>query len=163
MMKRVLVVAGLVFLAVALVFLNQGLKKSAQPDHDDEQAQQQTQKPPAATADPRAALPPEETFGNPTTAKHHILVGWVYDEANQLKPETLSASLQMIREYVKHTEGVSAEVVNMDIPTADRSPAAQTVTALGITVDGKPLYKGNVSNMQGGPRIIPGALMSAIK
>lgn len=164
MMKRAFVAVGVIVLAAALVFLNQGLKKSAQPDHDDdEKAQQQAQKPSTAPGDPTAPIPPEETLGDPATAKHHIQVGWVYDEANQLKPETLSVSLQMVREYVKHSGNVSAEIVDMDVPAEDRSPAAQTVTALGIIVDGKSLYSGNVSGMQGGPEIIPGALTSAIK
>jgi len=153
-MKRGIVVVGLIFLAAALVFLNQGLKKSAVSDHDeDEQAQktqqtQKAQKPLSTPGDPKAVLPPEETLGNTASAKHHIEVGWVYDEANQQKPETLTIPIQAIRDYVRRSgTSVSAEIVNQDIPMEDRSPAAQAVTGLGIRVDGRSLYGGNLSEV----------------
>ncbi len=165
MMKRWLVFAGIIVLAAALVFFNQGLKKSAAPDEDEQAPQTQTQKPaPApATVDPNSVLPPEETAGNPATAKHHIEVGWVYDEGSQLKPETLNDSIQAVRDFVRQSAGVaSAEIVDLDVPREDRSPAARTVTNLGIKMDGQSLYSGNLSEMPGGAKIVYGALTGAI-
>lgn len=148
-MKRVLIIAGLVFLAATLVFLNQGLKKSAVPDHDEEQQAQQAKAPtPPAPVDPKTVPASEETVGDPKTARHHIEAGWVYDEGNQQKPETLTVALQEIREYVGKSGGIaSAEIVNLDVPVEDRSPAARTVTELGIFVDGKPISTGNISSV----------------
>ncbi len=149
-MNRSILIAGLIFLGAALVFFNQGIKKSAVSDHDeDAQTQQsQAQKPPTKTTPvaPNAVLPPEDTVGDPATAKHHIEVGWVYDDENQSKPETLAVPIQAIRDYVGRSSGaVSAEIVNLDVPAADRSPAARAVTDLGVRVDGQYLYGGNLS------------------
>lgn len=163
MMKRGLVVAGLILLAAALVFLNQGLKKSAVPDHDEDQQAQQTQKLPSIPSDPNMVLTPEETVGNPATAKHHIEAGWVYDERNQQKLETLAIPIQAIRDYVKQSGGaMSAEIVNLDVPVEDRSPAAQAVTGLGIQVDGQSLFAGNLSNAPPSPEAVAGQLKGAI-
>jgi len=149
--KRLLVVGGLIFLAAALVFLNQGLKKSAVPDRDeDEQAQQSKAAPKApasAPPDPKAVLAAEETAGDPAKAIHRIQAGWVYDENNQQKPETLSVPIQTIRDYVQRSGGIaSAEIVDLDVPVEDRAPAAQAVTELGISVDGRPVSTGNLSS-----------------
>ena len=161
-MKRGLVIVGLILLGAALVFLNRGVKNSALPDHDEDEQAQQTQpaqKPPSAPGSPRTVLPPEETVGNPATATHHIAVGWVYDEENQRKPETLDAALQAVRDYVARSGGAaSAEIVDLDIPAEDRSPAAQGVTELGIVLDNQPVYRGSLSKIPGGPGIISGAL-----
>ena len=162
-MKRGLLIVGLILLAAALVFLNQGLKKVAPSDHDEEeQAQQASQPQPPAPGDPTTAPPPEEAVGDPA-AKHHITVGWMYDERSQQKPETLNAALQAIRNYVMHSRGAaSAEIVDLDVPAEDRSAAARVVTVLGIQVDGRPLYSGSLSTMPGGPGIISGVLNSSI-
>ena len=150
-MKRWLIIAGLVVLTAALVFLNQGMKKTAQPDHDDDDQPKQSQsQSPATLPAPggmNAVLPPEETVGNPTTAKHHISVGWVYDENNQQKPQTLTVPIQAVRDFATHMgPSVSAEIVNLDVPLEDRSLAARTVTNLGLTLDQKTLYGGNLSD-----------------
>ena len=86
-MKRLLIIVGLVLLGGALVFLNQGVRKSAVPDKDDdEQAQQSKAQPtpetPSTPADPNSVLPAEETVGDSPAVKHRIQVGWVYSEAN---------------------------------------------------------------------------------
>lgn len=150
-MKRLLVIAGLVVLTAALVFLNQGMKKTAVPDDDEDQKSQQSsaQKPPVSSAPNNvyAALPSEETIGDPATARHHLEVGWVYDENNQKKPETLTVPLQSLRDYIGHVgSSISAEFVNLDTPMEDRSPAARAVTELGIRLDQKPLSTGNISS-----------------
>ena len=166
-MKRWLVVAAVLVLAAALVFFNQGLKKIAPPDQDEDEQAQQTQKPPPTAppvaADPNAVLPPEETVNDPARAKHHVEVGWVYDEGSQRKPETLGGSIQAVRDFAKKSGGgVSAEIVDLDVPLKDRSPAARTVTDLGIKVDGRTLYRGNLSGMKGAPEIVYGALTGSI-
>ena len=164
-MNRLFLIIGIAIMIAALVFLSQGIKKASPTDKDLEQqyqdAQQEAQKkaeeaqkksaPPAAAGKPSAAtdaLPAEETVGNPATAQHHIQVGWVYDEGDQASPEILTGPLQVIRGYVQSSHGtVSAEIVNLDIPTADRSPAAQAVTDSGVSVDGKPVLPGSFSTM----------------
>ncbi len=163
-MKRLLIVVGLIVLAAALVFLNQGLKKSAVPDKDeDQQAQQSKAAAPSVPTDSAAVLPPEETVGDPAAAKHHIEVGWVYNEANQQKPEALSTPLQAIRDYITHSgESVSAEIVDLDVPVEDRSPAAQSVTSLGVRMDGRTLFGGNLSDTPSSSTMIAGQLNAAI-
>ena len=161
-MNRLFVIAGLVILVVALVFLNQGIKKSGLPDNDDAPppASAQTAPPPSKLPAPAgpAALPAEQTVGNPATAKHHIVVGWSYNPTNQQKPETLNAPLQAIQSYVQKTGGsVSAEIVNVDVPASDRSPAAGN----GIIVDGKPVFTGDLSTASS-PKVI-GAIQAATK
>jgi len=148
--KRLLVVAGLVCLGLLLVFLNRGLKNSAAPDKDeDKQAQQSkpAQKAPSPPIDPKAVLAADETVGDPAKAVHHIQAGWVYDEDNQKKPETLAVAVQKIHYYVQKSGGIaSAEIVDLDVPAEDRPPAAQTVTQLGVSVDGTPVSTGNLSS-----------------
>ena len=164
-MKRLLIIVGLVLLGGALVFLNQGVRKSAVPDKDeDEQAQQSKATPETAItpADPNSILPAEETVGDSPAVKHRIQVGWVYSEANQQKPETLTMPLQAVRDYVKQSGGtVSAEIVDLDVPVEDRTPAAQAVTSLGIRMDGHPIFGSNVSELPFPPsqlaRILQGA------
>ena len=165
-MNRLFVIAGLVILVVALVFINQGINKAARPDSDDAPppaAQSAPAKTPAklpatATND----LPAEQTIGNPATAKHKIVVGWSYNEANQQKPGTLAAPLKAIQDYAQKTGGsVSAVIVNTDVPASDRSPAAQAVPGNGVFVDGKPVVKGDVSADP--PQQVLGAVEAATK
>jgi hypothetical protein len=169
-MNRLFVIAGLAILIVALVFLNQGIKKTGLSDDD-------TAPPPASTAHPApaartapgppsspapAGLPAEQTVGNPATAKHHIVVGWSYNEANQQKPQSLVTPLQAVQSYVQKSGGsVSAEIVNTDVPASDRSAAAQSVAGDGVFVDGKPVFKGDVSSAP--PQKVVGAIQSATK
>ena len=87
-------------------------------------------------------------MGDPAKAQHHIQVGWSYDEADQANPAILSGPLQVVRDYVKKSGGAaSAEIVNLDVPAADRAAAAKGVTAPGIVVDGKPVLPGQFSAM----------------
>ncbi len=158
-MNRLFLIVGIVILIAALAFLNQGIKKASPTDADlEQQAQQAAQAKsqpaaaPAANASQQSALtdalPAEETVGNPATAQRHIQVGWVYDEANQANPEILKGPLQAIRDYVNRSRGgVSAEIVDLDVPAEDRSPAAQAVRDLGVAVDGQPVMPGNFSEM----------------
>lgn len=158
-MNRLYLIAGVLILIVALVFLSQGIKKASPTDEDlQQQAQQEAQKeqqqktPPAPSAPTKpslaasSVLPAEETVGNPAAAQHHIQVGWVYDEADQKSPELLTGPLGAIREYVNRSGGkVSAEIADLDVPAEDRSPAAQAVTDLGVSLDGNPVLPGSFS------------------
>lgn len=88
-------------------------------------------------------------------------MGWIYDEANQKKPETLTVPLQAIRDYVQHSGGaMSAEIVDLDIPLEDRSPAAQAVTELGIQMNGQTIHQGNLSQS---PQQVPQALSAVMR
>lgn len=169
-MNRLFVVAGLAILIAALVFLNQGIKKTGLPDKDDDapppQAASQAKPAPKAAALPPtvspATLPAEQTVGNPATAKHHIVVGWSYNENNQKQPASLTTPLQAVQEYVAKSGGTaSAVIVNTDVPASDRSPAAQAVAANGIAVDGKPVITGDVSATP--PQKVVGAIEAAAK
>ncbi len=163
-MNRLFMGAGLAILVVALIFINKGINKAGQPDHDDDT-------PPAAQSAPAPAtlpatatndLPAEQTVGNPATAKHKIVVGWSYNENNQQKPDTLAGPIKAIQDYAQKTGGsVSAVIVNTDVPASDRSPAAQAVLGNGVFVDGKPVVKGDVSTAP--PQQVLGAVQAATK
>ena len=169
-MNRLFVAAGLAILIAALVFLNQGIKKTGLPDRGDDapppQKAAQTAPTPKAAALPPlispATLPAEQTVGNPATAKHHIVVGWSYNENNQQKPASLTTPLQAVQDYVAKSGGTaSAVIVNTDVPASDRSPAAQSITANGVLVDGKPVITGDVSATP--PQKVVGAIQAAAK
>ncbi len=152
-MNRLFVGAGLVILIVALVFINQGVKKAGLPDHDEDAPPKSAPAAPAAPAakvpgmtPTGAELPAEQTIGSPATAKHKVVVGWSYSAANQSKPEALAAPLKAIREYAQKSGGaVSVQIVNTDVPAADRSPGAPAVSGSGVFVDGKPVVSGDLS------------------
>ena len=144
-------IVGLVLLIVALVFLSQGVKKAGPSEHEveaQEQAHQATPPPGAATGpstgDAAAALPPEQTVGDPATAKHRMTVGWVYTEQNQPNTGALAEAIRRISGYAGKGGTVSAEIVNLDVPPEDRSPAAQAVTTWGVTLDGRPVFEGDL-------------------
>lgn len=169
-MNRLFVIVGLAILIAALVFLNQGIKKTGQADTSGDAP------PPQAAAQPApaqkaavlppsispATLPAEQILGNPATAKHHIVVGWSYNENNQKQPASLTTPLQAVQDYVAKSGGsASAVIVNTDVPASDRSPAAQAVTANGVMVDGKPVINGDVSATP--PQKVIGAIQAAAK
>ena len=166
-MNRLFVIAGLAILVVALVFLNQGIKKSGVSDSDDAPPPQSAAKPapqapPPAPPTGPAALPAEQALGNPSTAKHHIVIGWSYNEANQKNPASLNAPLQAVQAYVQQSGGTaSAEIVNTDVPSADRSPAARAAAGNGVTVDGTPVLSGDVSAKP--PQAVVAAIQAAAK
>ena len=168
-MNRLLAAAGLAILIAALVFLNQGIKKTGSPDTSDDapppQKAAQTTPAPKATLPPSvspATLPAEQTLGDPATAKHHIIVGWSYNENNQKQPMSLMSPLQAVQEYVAKSGGsASAIIVNTDVPASDRSLAAQAVTGNGVSVDGKPVIHGDVSATP--PQKVVGAIQAAAR
>lgn len=170
-MNRLFVGAGLVILIIALVFINQGVKKSGTPDHDEDAPPPAAKSAPAAPAvkvpgmtppPTEAALPAEQTVGSPASARHKIVVGWSYNEANQQKPDTLAAPLRAVQDYAQKSGGsVSVEIVNTDVPVSDRSAAAQAVTGNGVFVDGKPVLSGDVSTKA--PQQVIGAVQAATK
>jgi len=159
-MNRLFLMIGVGIAVVALLFLSQGIKKASPSDADlQKQAQEDAQKnaPPTPPAPPPSAAaklaadtgvqPSEETVGDPAAARHHISVGWVYDEANQAQPETLAAPIQAVRDIVTKSGGkLSAEIVNLDVPIEDRSPAAQKIVDLGVSVDSHEIFADNPSS-----------------
>jgi hypothetical protein len=136
-------------LIAALSFLSKGMNSNARPDHDEDEQQQSQAKdppkptpPPAANGAPVAAgtdpIPAEEQIGDPATAKHKIVVGWTYTPENQAATQNLSQTIAAVKKIAQDSHGaVSVQVVNVDVPAADRSPAAQSVSDVGIMVDGK--------------------------
>lgn len=166
-MNRLFVGAALVILIVALVFINQGVKKSGTPDHDEDAPPPRSapvaQKPAIKVlgmASTAADLPAEQRVGNPAAARHKIVVGWSYNAANQQKPETLAVPLKAIRDYAQQS-GSSVVIVNTDVPVSDRSPGAQVVTKNGVFVDGKPVISGDLSTKPA--QEIVGAVLAASK
>lgn len=156
-MNRVFAIIGLVILAIAIVYLTQGISKTAPTEDEADQAQRVQQQ--AQVEKQRKAIiaqitptgpsnipQSEETLGNPATAKHHIKVGWFYDEDNLKNPEQLIIPLQTVAKFVEHENGkVSAVIVDLDVPREDRSPAAQSVTDVGMQFDGNHPFFQNFS------------------
>ena len=110
-MNRIFVIIGIIILGVALVYLNQGISKTAPTEEAAEQAQSAQEK--AAGEEQHKAMitkitptgpdsvpKPEETVGDPAKAKHHIQVGWVYDETNLKDPEGLMVSMDLVEQFV---------------------------------------------------------------
>ena len=168
-MNRLFLMIGVGIAIVALLFLSQGIKKASPTDEDlQKQAQEAAQKnapptppsaPPAKVPSAADAQPPEESLGDPATAKYHIFVGWVYDEANQAHPESLETPLQVVRDFVAKSQGkLSAEIVNLDVPVEDRSPAAQKVTELGVNIEGHKIITENPSSRPTNSATITGEL-----
>ncbi|MEO7720143.1 MAG: hypothetical protein ABIY70_28470 [Capsulimonas sp.] len=135
-------------LIAALSFLSKGMNSNARPDHDEDEQQQSQAKEPPKPAPPGARIsipsrngdpiPSEEQIGDPATAKHKIVVGWTYTPENQAATQNLNQTLAAVRKIAQDSHGaVSVQVVNVDVPAADRSPAAQSVNDVGIMVDGK--------------------------
>ncbi|BDI28179.1 hypothetical protein CCAX7_002300 [Capsulimonas corticalis] len=137
-------------LVAALSFLSKGMQRNAVADHDEDAPQQtsdtkkDTPKTPAPAPLAQAAppgtdpIPAEEQIGDPKTAKHKVVVGWTYTPDNQAKTEALQQTLTAVRQMAQQSHGaVSVQIVNLDVPAADRSPAAKSVSEQGIIVDGK--------------------------
>ena len=176
-MKRWFLGAVLVILVVAFGFLTQGVHKSSLTEDQETQMAQdaqkaQDEKAKAAAAKPATATAPgpdsadtppaEEVVGDPTTAKHHIEVGWIYDDTNAVDAAKLTAALAEVRTFAQKSGGTaSAVLVDLDVPTEDHSPAAQGVVDLGVDVDGSSVYAQNPS--EAAPGALTAALQGAIK
>ncbi len=147
-MNRIFAIIGILLMVAALVFLNRGISKTAPSDHDEEQAASQASKKPTPPANAPGAIvdvvPPEITVNDPAKAKTRVDIGWVYDPETLPDPAALASQLQQVQEYVAPSNGaMSLEVVDLDVPAEDLSPAAQAVTQLGITVNGRLVLAGN--------------------
>ncbi len=164
-MKRWFWAALLIILVVAFVFLKQGVHRSSLTDAQEQQMAKEAQiaqadkaeaaaKQAAAThpaspttdASPDTTLPAEEVIGDPATARHHIEVGWIYEDTDVVNSGKLKAALAEVRTFAQKNGGtVSAVMVDLDVPTEDRSPAARSVTNLGVEVDGISIHAENPS------------------
>lgn len=181
-MKRWFLGAVLVILVAAFSFLSQGMHKSSLTEDQETQIAQDAQKAqeakakgaaakpvaappqasPAADASPDTTPPAEDVVGDPATAKHHIEVGWTYEDTDVVNSDKLKAALAEVRTFAQKSGGtVSAVIVDLDVPTGDRSPAAQGVVDLGVNVDGQSVYAQNPSNAA--PGTLAAALQGAIK
>lgn len=176
-MKRWFWAALLVILVVAFAFLKQGVHRSSLTGDQEQRMMQEAQKaqadkakeaakqaaatppaPPAANASPDTTLPAEEVVGDPATAKHHIEVGWIYEDTDVVDAGKLKAALAEVRDFAQKSGGtVSAVLVDLDVPAEDRSPAAQEVVDLGAEMDGQSVYDKNPS------AAAPGALTATLQ
>ncbi len=181
-MKQWFLGAVVLILVAAFGLLSHGMYKSSLTEDQETQIAQDAQKaqdakakeaaarqaaaappaPPAANASPDTTLLAEEVIGDPATAKHHIEVGWVYQDTDVVNSDKLGADLGEVRTFAQKSGGtVSAVLVDLDVPIEDRSPAAQGVVDLGVDVDGQSVYAQNPSNAA--PGALTAALQGAVK
>lgn len=138
-MKRFVPIIAILVLVGMLALLTRTINKSAGSDEDRPPPPAAT-KAPAPPALPSAAdpLPPEITLGNPATAQDKVTMGWVYDSANQADPTALAQAIDAVKQRAAASGGkVSAEIVNLDVPGDELSPQAQSVTGLGVAINGE--------------------------
>jgi hypothetical protein len=83
-----------------------------------------------------APPPSVQVIGHPATARLHYLVGWDFNSANLAHPQTLTAALQTIRQYVQSQPDASAVIVDIDVPPAERPVEARSVKQIGIWLNG---------------------------
>jgi len=172
-MRRLFPIFLIAVLIGALYMVNQGISKNATKDHDeDEQQQEQKSDKPAPKSGGETGahdmLPAEITIGNPATAKYKVTLGWVYDENvlhNQAMVGQLIGSLQQWAQA--GGDKVYMEIVNLDMPAEDLSPAAAQVPGLGVTINGSSIVKvnGHSTDLSGNilsSNMNPPSLMSAI-
>lgn len=143
MNRLVLLLVGLA-LVVLLVFVNQGMSRTAHREGESEEA------PPAAKTTAEAApppaesgmpvdLPPEIIINDPAKAKHRILLGWEYSAENQANPQKLSQAIQVVQSIAQKSGGrVAVVIVNVDVPLEERSAPARAMNDAGIVFDGQP-------------------------
>lgn len=146
-MKRFAPLFAALLLVFALVFVKHNLDKAAPGEHEDEQASTSQSTPAKAPIPAREETEflPEEMIGS-GGAKYKITVGWVYNETNQPDPTALQDALGTVRQLAQRSDGaISAQIVNVDVPPEDRSPGAQAVTRVGVSVNGlsSPALSGN--------------------
>lgn len=141
MNRLVLLLVGLA-LVVLLVFINQGMNRTAHREGEEAPPPAKT----AAEAAPTPAessgpvdLPPEIIVNDPAKAKHKILLGWEYNAESQASPQKLSQAVQAIKSIAQNSGGrVSAVIVNVDVPPDERSVPARAISTSGIIFDGQP-------------------------
>lgn len=137
-MKRSIPIIAVVVLVILLVFVKSSLDKAVPSDHaeDKTQTSQKSSTPPSTASGLETELLPEEFIGS-AGAKYKFTIGWYYDEVNQPNPKPLQDALQAVKQTVMGSDGqASAEIVDVDVPVQDRSPAAQAVTEPGIALNG---------------------------
>ncbi len=136
-MKRLTPLFAIIVMIAALAFITKSINKTGASDEDDNPPPPK----PAATqthvtvaSDP---LPAEMTIGNPATAQYKVVMGWVYDDGNQASPDALTQSINAVKQWAMAQDGkASAEIVNLDVPASELSPAAASVPGLGVSAAG---------------------------
>ena len=137
-MRQGVLIVSVIILVAALAMLNNGIHKVA-PTDQEANTPPPTQKAASTVTTPLPPLAPEEAIGDPARAKYRITVGWRYDTVNQADPSQLIQSVDVARQFAKRSSSmVAMEIVDLDVPPANRSPAARAVKTLGITINGKP-------------------------
>lgn len=172
-MRRLFPLLLIAVLVGALYMVNQGISKNATKDHDeDEQKQEQKTDKPAPKAPGETGahdlIPAEITIGNPATAKYKVMFGWVYDE-NVVRNQAMVGQMLGGLQQWAHAGGdkVYLEIVNLDMPAEDLSPAAAQVPGVGVTVNGSSTVNvnGHATDLSGNilsSKMYPPAVMSAI-
>lgn len=173
-MRRLFPILLIAVLVGALYMVNQGISKNATKDHDDDDDQKQEQKSdkpapkPVGETGVHDLIPAEITVGNPATAKYKVTFGWVYDE-NVVRDQAMVSQIMGSLQQWASAGGdkVYLEIVNLDMPAEDLSPAAAQVQGLGVTINGSStvMVNGHPTDLSGNilqPNMNPPAVMSAI-
>lgn len=139
---------GILILICLLAGLNMWQSRSTPTgDDDDQQSQQQSSNPatqsankPVAnlTGDLVTSLLPEQTIGNPATAKTRITIGYIFDTQTQAHPEAASTIVDSVRGWVQQQgNAASLQLVCLDLPPDQLTDPADAKVPLGITIDGR--------------------------
>lgn len=145
---------GIVILICLLAGLNlwQSHSTPSSSDDDDQQTQQQTSQQASKSApnpnatDPVAhltgdlvtSLVPEQTIGNPATAKTRVTVGYTFDTATQTDPSKAAAIVGALQSWAqKQGSAASLQIVCVDLPPNQLTNPADASVPLGVTIDGK--------------------------
>lgn len=137
-MKRYLPLVFIAIIIVAITSLNNGIRKTAPKEHDDEEtAQKQKDNKPAEAAPVTDLIPSELIINDPEKAATKATIGWIYDPKTMADPMALRMIAGAIQAWTTSTHGkTSLVMVNLDVPKDQRSPAARNVDQLGLTIDG---------------------------
>jgi hypothetical protein len=141
-MKRNVILCVLVIAAFGVLYaLNQKMDAPSTPTAASPAAAAPKKSAPPAKAvlDATDPVPPEITVGDPNMAKVRVSVGWDYDAVNEADKSALVDAVSALRDAaVKSNGAISLEIVDLDTPSTELSPAAAGVSAIGLTIQGPP-------------------------
>ncbi len=144
MNKRIGLIACLLLLVGALVYLNGGTPRTNQGNQNGQSAPATPAatapaSPPGGVSSPSTTLPAEETVGDPVAAANKITAGWQYDTQNLLHQQALNDALNAITAFARAHKDTSAVVADVDVPAQSRSRPAGAVSGVGVFLNGRPL------------------------
>lgn len=103
-------------------------------------------------SDPSSVAPSNFDINDPQKATTKIVIGWIYDPANQAKPEDL-IKLLIKTQAVAFSSGGSIAVTaaDLDLPSQQLTPRERSIPGVGIWVNGKQSFKlsGKSVNLSG--------------